>query len=239
MNLAIDIGNTLSKIAIFRGYDLVFASKYEALTADVVKGLVHEYRVQRAILSSVGSTPEGVSSYLSGLAGFIQFNFNTPVPITNSYASPHTLGPDRLAGAIGAHSMFPKRHVLAIDAGTTITYDMVTCEGVYLGGAISPGINIRFRSLKDYTQKLPLITPTSSFDLIGTDTQSCIQSGVLQGVINEVDGYINGLSELYDNLAVVFTGGDTFFFDKKLKNSIFVIPNLVLIGLNRILNHNE
>jgi len=134
--------------------------------------------------------------------------------------------------------MFHKRPVLAIDAGTTITYDLVTSDGVYRGGAISPGISIRFQSLRDYTQRLPLLSPSGTLSLVGTDTQTCIQTGILLGVIHEVDGYIDRLREQHDNIVVVFTGGDSFFFEKKLKNSIFVNPNLVLLGLNRTLNHN-
>ena len=122
--------------------------------------------------------------------------------------------------------------------GTALTFDFVNCKNQYLGGAISPGISTRFKALNHFTAKLPLVQFNNDYPLIGTDTTSCILSGVLNGIINEVDGYIDSIRRAYSDVKVVFTGGESFFFDKKLKNTIFVDSNLLLFGLNRILTHN-
>jgi type III pantothenate kinase len=128
--------------------------------------------------------------------------------------------------------------VLVIDAGTAITYEMITAENEYLGGNISPGMETRFKALNQFTGKLPLVTPSDDFQLLGTNTESAIRAGVQLGLLFEVEQYITYFNNIYQNLEIIITGGNAKFFDKKLKNSIFVHFNLTLIGLNRILEYN-
>ena len=165
-------------------------------------------------------------------------NENTSLPIKNLYKTPSTLGKDRIAVAVAANYLKPNTNVLVIDAGTTITYEFIDTKGQYLGGNISPGMKMRFNSLHTFTKKLPLIEHTENSDLLGNDTKSAISSGIINGIIFEMDGYINTLKEKYADIVIFLTGGDTFFFESTLKNRIFAHKNLLLIGLNRILNYN-
>lgn len=238
MNLIIDIGNSSTKIALVKGNELVTAQRQETISFDYLSKILTDYPVEKSIVSIVGEYDEEIFSRLRKKIPVLHFSSTTPIPIKNCYTTPNTLGADRLAAAVAANGMYPNNNVLSIDSGTAITYDFVNKEGEYLGGAISPGITTRFRALHQFTAKLPEVRISESFTLLGTTTQESILSGVLNGVTNEVDGYINSLREIYPDLKVIFTGGDAFFFEKNLKNSIFVLPNLVILGLNRILNYN-
>ena len=140
---------------------------------------------------------------------------------------------------LGAGALFPNKNVLTIDSGTCITYDILTKDGVYLGGSISPGLNMRFKSLHKQTSKLPLVSLTTEHPLVGDSTESAITSGVINGMICEIDGIIDRYKTDYSDLQIILTGGDAKFFDKELKNSIFAAPDLVLTGLNELLNYNE
>jgi type III pantothenate kinase len=161
-----------------------------------------------------------------------------PLPVVNLYATPLTLGVDRLAGVCGAQQIFPLQHCLVIDAGTCITYDFLDKEGKYYGGGISPGLKMRFQAVHTFTAKLPLVTPKGHVPLIGNSTESCIQSGVVNGVLAELDGIIDQYGKKFEGLRVILCGGDAMFFENQLKASIFASPELVLIGLNSILNYN-
>jgi len=238
LNLVIDIGNSFTKLALFRADDIVFSDRIEKFTAIYMTSILSSYPVEQCIVSAVGRFNKKSFNSLRKKVPVLYFSSSTPIPIKNCYTTPNTLGVDRLAAAVGANSLYPSRNVLSIDSGTAITYDLVNSEGEYIGGAISLGIVTRFRALHHYTAKLPEVTFSDSFKVVGTTTQESILSGVMNGIINEVDGYINSVRDIYNDLVVIFTGGDAFFFEKKLKNSIFVHPNLVLLGLNRILNHN-
>ncbi len=160
-------------------------------------------------------------------------------PLKNRYLTPDTLGYDRIAAAVGAYTIYPGKNVLVIDAGTAITYDIVTAKGEFLGGNISQGLEIRFKSLNKYTNRLPILErPEERPPLLGSSTREAIQSGIVNGLLFEMDGFIEAISKEYPKLQVVLTGGDAKYFVGKLKSSIFVDPNLNLIGLNRILEHN-
>ena len=154
------------------------------------------------------------------------------------YETPETLGKDRLAAVVGASFLKPGKDILVIDAGTAITYDFINSKKQYLGGNIAPGINLRLRSLHEFTQRLPLVQVNSESPLLGVDTNSALVSGALYGIVFEIDGYISTLKIKYPQLSVFLTGGSTFYFDTKLKSPIFAEKNLVLIGLNRILQYN-
>ena len=170
---------------------------------------------------------------------FIDLNEYTNIPIKNLYDSKSTLGKDRLAAVIGANNFYPKSNVLVIDMGTAITFDFINKKDQYLGGSISPGLEMRFSALNHFTGKLPLLKKNEKFSLIGSNTESAIISGVQNGIIFEIDSYINNIKKEYEDLKTILTGGDAIFFDKKLKNTIFVDLNLNFIGLNTILEYNK
>ncbi len=237
INLVIDVGNTLTKFAIFSGNKLLEVEKVDSVHLADIQQLVNRYGIKNAIISSVASMPANCQEYLANNGNLVLFSSTMPLPIKNSYTTPETLGSDRVAAAVAANLLYPNSNVLVVDSGTALTYEVITSNAEYLGGAISPGITMRFKSLNNYTSKLPLLNITNNYPIIGSSTVDSIWSGVLNGIVNEVDAYIDSLKIDYPQLKIVFTGGDAFFFDKKLKNSIFVHPNLVLIGLNRILNY--
>lgn len=241
MNLVIDIGNTRIKLAVFNDHDLMINVPLDELKVDQLQLLRDEYpQMNKAILSSVRDYPDEVRHFLdSSFEQFIEFNHLTPVPVINLYKTPGTLGVDRLAAAIGASCLFPGENLLIIDAGTAITYDLVTKNNEYLGGNISPGLATRFNALNHFTAKLPLVTPRIEFQPLGRDTESAIRAGVQLGLIFEVDQTIQYFSTIYTKLKVILTGGDAGFFDKILKNTIFVQFNLALFGLNKVLEYNR
>ncbi len=240
MNIVIDIGNTFSKLALFehgRISKLVQQTKFNnqqlAEILDTTGGIKH------GIVSLVGKDDEDIIKFLSEkLDILISLDNNTPLPIKNLYKTKSTLGNDRLAAAVGAYLLFPGYNVLVIDAGTAITYEYINSHGHYLGGGISPGLNLRYRSLNDHTARLPLLQASDKFKLPANNTREAIVSGIQTGIIKEIDGIINDFKAQFKVHKVVLSGGDAIFFETKLKNSIFVDSNLVLKGLNRILEFN-
>ena len=240
MNLVVDIGNSRTKTAIFSGKELVESSTFDELSMAHLKDLMKRFPLmKRAILSSVATINPSVSSCLkSAFPYFLELNDQTPVPIRNNYKTPGTLGLDRLAAAIGARELFPDKDLLVIDAGTAITFDMVEKTGTFAGGNISPGLRSRFRALHEFTKKLPLVEESDQWPFIGQTTEEAIRAGVINGMIFEIDGMIDLLKKKLPELQPVLTGGDAIFFERRLKNHIFVKFEITLIGLNRILEYN-
>ncbi|WP_117879982.1 type III pantothenate kinase [Aureibaculum luteum] len=236
MNLIIDIGNTRAKLAVFKQDKLVFSliSDHDDINKNIDK-LQEEYSLKNCIMSSVTNILTDVE--LKKFEKFVKLDHKTSVPFQNKYDTPFTLGVDRIALASAAANQYPKQNVLVIDSGTCITYDFINSKNEYLGGAISPGINLRYKSLNQFTANLPLLEQ-ASYKLLGTDTKSSIHSGVLNGFIEEINGIIKQYNSEFSNLTVVLTGGDTNFLAKKLKSSIFANPNFLLEGLNSILIYN-
>jgi len=241
MNLTIDIGNTRSKIAIIEQNEIIETITENDLSVLVLNNIFSKYSdINSTILSSVKDVdPEIISFLKSKSSNFIDLNEDTPIPIENLYESKSTLGKDRLAAAIGANNIFPNTSVLVIDIGTAITFDFINNKNQYIGGTISPGMEIRFKALNKFTGKLPLLKKNEEYCIIAKTTETAIISGVQNGIIFEINGYINKLKEQYEDLKVILTGGDAIFFDKKLKNTIFVNLNLNFIGLNKILEYNR
>jgi len=203
-------------------------------------GLLHHVRslpqVDACIISSVSAVDQEVMDALKQKAvHFMELTAETPVPVKNLYKTPETLGKDRLAAVVGAYSLFPAQDILVIDAGTALTIDFVDREGNYHGGIISPGLNMRFRALHEYTKKLPLQSQTDDFEIIGDSTLTAIASGVQNGIIFEVDGYINHFVKNFPQLVIILTGGDRNFFVDKIKKHTFAEPNLVFLGLEKII----
>lgn len=240
MNLVIDCGNTCTKVAVFDFGELKEKFVYSSLELADIEHFFVKFDIQRTIVSSVGTIKQDVLHELERRTkSFIFLDQNTPLPINNMYESKNTLGRDRIAVAVGANFLCSNRNVLIIDAGTAITYEFVDENNVYQGGSISPGLGTRLKSLHEFTKQLPLVEPKEIDMLYGKDTETAILTGVVNGVTFEIEGYINRFKEKYDNLFVFLTGGTAFFFERKLKSIIFASPNLLLIGLNRILNYNE
>lgn len=239
MNLCIDQGNSGVKLAVFDGDTLLFSDRYDSLKIQDMQVVFNRYHIRAGILSSVTDTEEPVLDFLrQSCRQFINLTDQTKVPVEVAYKTPESLGKDRLAAVVGAAFLLPRTDILVIDAGTAITYDLIDSEGVYHGGNIAPGIEMRAKSLHHYTSKLPLVEIDPDCPLLGTDTRSAIAAGVLYGVVLEIDGYIDRLLLKYPKLSAFLTGGSLNYFDKKLKNRIFADKNLVLTGLNRILQYN-
>jgi len=239
MNLVIDIGNSLSKLALFKGNEQVEFASTEKLNLVFLQNFLQKKKdIKSAILSSVINHSNEIDAFLKKNFFFIELSATTKLPMKNQYKTPETLGKDRLAAAVGANHLFPNANVLSIDVGTAIKYDFVNDENEYLGGGISPGIDMRFKALHTFTGKLPLISFQNPEKLIGENTSDSILSGVLNGAIAEVKGIIAEYEKQFPNLKVVLTGGYSGFFAKQLKNTIFADLFLVLKGLNVILNFN-
>jgi len=234
MNLIIDIGNTLVKYAVFKNNEVFIIKKSDDFDERLVDKLLKNNDIQKIIVSSVR---EKVT--INSEIHTVYLSEKTNVPITVKYKTPNTLGKDRLAGVVAAAVLYPNKNVLVIDAGSCITMDYIDKNKVYFGGRISPGIEMRYNSLKKFTKNLPKLTINTSFNLIGNDTNSSIVSGVQSGILAEVETIITDLRKENESLFVVVTGGDTIFFENALKNSIFADPFLVMKGLNEILKYND
>lgn len=237
--LAIDVGNSRSKIGLFQDRDLVqlVTFKNEDLSQNSL--LFSEFEINRVIVSSVNEVAEKSLKIETHYSNVLYLNYKTNLPISLGYESPETLGKDRIAAVVGAQKSISSSNLLVIDAGTCITYDFLT-KGVYLGGAISPGIQMRLKAMNDFTNKLPLIDwgRAKRPQTIGKTTITSMLSGTINGIIGEMQGFINDYLKQYPELQTVITGGDANFFEKELKNGIFADPNLVLKGLNEILIYN-
>lgn len=240
MNLIIEQGNTSTKVAVYSSEGRMQTSCiYKELTYSALESFFEKYDLRHGIMSTVIQPDcKLLSSLENTLLYFIFLDGNVPVPIKVQYQTPDTLGRDRLAAVVGAHYLRPEENILVIDAGTAITYELLEASGIYRGGNISPGMTTRFRALNHFTGKLPLIQEEENIPKIGYSTKTAIQAGVVNGIIYEMDGYIDDLRREYTDLLVFLTGGHSFYFERRLKNSIFADINLVLTGLNRILEYN-
>lgn len=235
MNLVVDYGNSSAKVAIFDQHKLL--EKHTFTQPDELKGFLESSSAENFIISSVSQDAELVLSWSRASHKFI-LTHKLPLPVNILYATPHTLGVDRIAGSCGAVQLFAGHNTLVIDAGTCITYDFTDSSKRYYGGSISPGLKMRFQAVHTFTARLPLVNPAENPELIGNSTESSIQSGVVNGTVAEMDGIIGRYREKYPDLQVILCGGDGPFFENKLKASIFASPELVLIGLNSVLIHN-
>jgi type III pantothenate kinase len=240
MNLIIDVGNTKVKLAIFDHQKRIkkTTSSHENFLIKI-KTLQREYpTIKNAIISSVGKISIDDLNQLENRFKLLVLNSSTKIPFKNCYETPLTLGVDRIALVSASVSKFPDKNVLIIDAGTCITYDFVTNQNEYLGGAISPGIRMRYKSLHNLTANLPLLDTKPPQNLIGNSTTESMHSGIINGVLKELDGIVEEYENKYQDLTVILTGGDTKFLSKQLKSSIFANSNFLLEGLNFILEFN-
>ncbi|MDX2247483.1 MAG: type III pantothenate kinase [Bacteroidia bacterium] len=248
MELAIDIGNTRTKIGLFQQNEMV--RNWNVPSADLEKNLAD-------CLSEINFTGElscgwmsvGTTQAIESFAVWSALPFpvnirpikvTDPLPIKNHYSTPHTLGIDRIVAVVGAKAQAPESAVLVIDAGTAITYDFATAEGVYLGGGIAPGVNMRFKALHTFTARLPLISAEGDTPLVGYSTETSIRSGVINGMREEISGIINRYRATFgDPFTVFLTGGDLHLFENHLKNLNFADVFLTLKGINHILTFKK
>ncbi len=240
MNLAIDIGNTRIKTGRFDGDRLLAQQTWDNWTPAQLCDWVTNQSAQNVILSTVaGPTDPAVLKCLQAFDRFLELGPVTPLPIVNRYRTPETLGKDRLAAVVGAFQQFPNTHCLVIDAGTCITYDLLTDAGIYLGGNIAPGTAMRLRAMHAFTARLPAV-PVAGDDegWLGDTTETAMRRGAQMGAAMEIEGYIALCQSRIGRINVILTGGDADFLAKKLKSKIFVNHHLVLMGLNKILNYN-
>ncbi len=239
MNLIIDQGNTRAKIAIFKDQELCEMSELDCLDVKSLKEFIGSRVIKNCILSSVKTVGSDLCAYLkTSFFNFVHLNYKTPMPLRLGYATPETLGCDRIAAAAGASDAKAACPVIVIDAGTAITYDFMNAEGVFEGGDIAPGIHLRLKSLNEFTDRLPLIDKTGEVPLVGYNTETAIRSGVINGICYEIEGFIATIKATHPMVLVFLTGGDAIYLAEKIKYPIFVDKNLVLKGLNRILNYN-
>jgi type III pantothenate kinase len=243
MLLAIDIGNTQIKAAVFEqntllNKEIIAFSNWKIAVKNTLRNFP---RIKNCVVASVGKLQKEDFLYLSSTLKVHFISSESKFPFQNLYCSPKTLGIDRMLLAAGAVFQFPNKNRLVIDAGTCITYDFIDENDNYLGGAISPGITLRYQSLHNYTAKLPLLTKELPEKIIGNSTNQSIHSGVINGVTLEIEGFINAYSCQNDNFIIILTGGDSDFLAKRLKNTIFANPNFLLESLNQTFqyNHND
>lgn len=239
LKLIIDIGNTRIKAAIFENNELqqfiVFTTTTELLKSTIFT----DHSISHCIIGTVVNNIDAFIDQLNQYVKVLLFTNETSIPIKNKYQSAHTLGSDRLAGAIGGNFLFPNQNLLIIDAGTCIKYNFVNNKNEYIGGAISAGLNMRFKTVHTFTSRLPLLKIDDDFNtLIGTTSDESIRSGAQEGAVAEIDGFINQYQQSYPDIKILITGGDVNFFEKRLKNPIFADSFLILKGLNTILEYN-
>jgi type III pantothenate kinase len=238
MHLAIDNGNSRTKVATFNPQAQGDFAVVAFVSSAEMWDFLNKHTFDNVIVSSVKGDAQQILSGVRATGSRVTLTSSLPLPFRVSYRTPHTLGTDRIAAVAGAMSLFPSRNCLVIDAGTCITYDLITNEGEYLGGAISPGVRMRFEAMHKQTARLPLSVPVHAPPLVGSETESCLQSGVMNGIEEEIKGIIARYKAQTADLQVLMCGGDALFFENIDKHSIFVAPDLVLHGLRRILIHN-
>lgn len=234
-----DFGNTRLKCALFQGRELIEMVVLENGHPDTIQTLINSFQPDKSILASVINHDPEVETVLAGSTLFHKLGHTSKIPFSTPVGKPETIGADRLAAVAAAVDLFPKQHNLVIGLGTCITYNYVNPQHEFLGGSISPGMQMRFRSMHEYTALLPLVEAENGFPLIGYDTKTNLLSGVILGMAKEIDGIIDAYALKFNNFNVLLTGGDMAFFVPHLKNKIFADPYLIYKGLYAISEFNN
>ncbi len=237
-NIVVDIGNTRSKAAVFEGTVLLEKIIFKGEDVRAIEVLLENYHPATSLISSVGIKADTIIEMLKTQTICFELTPELPVPFHNLYATPHTLGMDRVAGVTGAMHFFSKQNCLVIDMGTCVTYDFITAGADYLGGAISPGLHMRLQAMAHFTQRLPELAFEKPVSFIGNSTQNSMLAGAYYGLLGEINETIQRYDEQFWDVQVILCGGDAELFDKHTKKSIFAAPDLVLYGLNNILDYN-
>jgi type III pantothenate kinase len=238
MLIAIDIGNSRIKAGVF--INKILYKTFDSLSESELIKLVNEYPDFAVYVCAVSKIPPHFLNLIVNKHRLVQVSYLTNIPLKINYHTPDKLGIDRLVGSVGAWSIFTGKNILIVDIGTCVTYDFVSENGYYLGGAISPGLLIRAKALNSFTEKLPLVNINlEEPNLIGNSTEACIKAGLVLGLKYEIQGFISAYKKKNNDLVVVLTGGDASFFESLLETTIFVDPNLILKGLHYIFINNE
>jgi type III pantothenate kinase len=238
ISICFDFGNTRLKAAIFKQNELLEVVVLEKGNAIEVADLIAKWSPSKSILSSVIHHDKSIEALLAEKTSFHLLGPNSIINFTSPVGKPETIGADRLAIVAAAVDKFPNQHSLAISLGTCITYNFVNNQHQFLGGSISPGMQMRFKAMHEQTALLPLITPSSDFTLVGYDTKTNLLSGVILGIAAEIDGIIGAYEQKYANFNVLLTGGDICYFARHLKKRIFADQNLIFKGLYAICEKN-
>lgn len=243
MNLVVDVGNSQVKYALYNaGHKLIMSKSIHQISfLEELDKLFKAYpKILNSILSASGKVNEAWLALLQQKTNCIQFSHETPIPIQINYHSPKTLGLDRIALAVSAKHEYPNKNCLVVDLGTCITYDFVSQRGVYEGGAISPGIEMRFKAMHTFTANLPFVKEKLEMpkNYLGKNTTECLKIGVIQAIIHEIEGFTKQYLADYEHLTLVLTGGNAQVLAERVKNSIFANLNFQLAGLYQILIYN-
>ncbi len=239
MNLVLDIGNSLLKVGIFKNNNLINYFEFNQDYYLNVKSIIHKNPITYSIASNVSESNNKLIELLSNETNLIKFNSSLKVPFKNCYQTINTLGKDRIALVSNASKEYPKENILLIDLGSCITFDFLNNKNEYLGGSISPGLRMRYKSLNNYTANLPLIDPKEIDYFIGKNTEDSIHSGIINGIISELNSIIDKYTNQYKEIRIILTGGDSKFLFKKIKNGIFANPNFLIFGLNFLIELNK
>ena len=239
ISLCLDFGNTRQKVGVFKGRDFLKEINLPDTSLISIEDLLNEWNPEKIILSSVINHDPAIETYMAAKSKFHRLNHTSQLPLTTPVGKPETIGADRLALVAAAVDLFPHSHNLVIGLGTCITYNFINNQHEFLGGSISPGMNMRFRAMHEQTALLPYIKAEKQFPLIGYDTKTNLLSGVIWGMSKEIDGIIDEYALKYSNFNVLLTGGDMPFFVPHLKNRIFADPNLIFKGLYAISEFNN
>jgi type III pantothenate kinase len=238
MNLIVDIGNTSTKLAVYKGPERIIVSRINDLKCEELEKTIGGFRIDKAIISSVRELPPFITDLLfSNIPRTHILSHRSKLPFKVEYETPDTLGADRLAGVAGAYLYFEGENILIIDAGTAITFDFLYGNS-YKGGNISPGIGMRFKALNTFTGRLPLVKQSSDFSFPGRNTNDAILAGVIGGITYEINEYIRTFKKEHKNIKVILTGGDSSFLKEKLSYKTNYMPDIVIDGLNYILEYN-
>ncbi len=240
MKLVLDIGNTLGKLVVYDQEDEVFKTQFELgeMYATLIELFLNFPEITQAILCSVVSIEPQIQLFLKEKTILLKVNSQLKLPFENRYETPETLGADRIGLVAAAVFKYPGKNCLVVDAGSCVTYDFISSDGIYRGGAISPGLQMRFKAMHEHTNKLPFVTLKEEFIAIGANTQNSILAGAVNGLVFEIEGWQSSLEHTYEDLTLILTGGDAQFLSKRLKNTIFAHSNFLVQGLRQLLDYN-
>ncbi len=240
MNLALDIGNTRRKIGLFNGSRLLERIVVTDWKTQHLLDYCNQAGVRRVIVSTVTTPDESLNTVLAQYFDLLELTHETPLPFTNRYSTPRTLGKDRLAAVAGAQTLMPGQHTLVVDCGTCIKYEVLTAAGEYLGGNISPGAQMRSKAMHAFTARLPEVDINIPADFIGQSTITALQNGAFRGAALEIEGFVGLFQKQFSPLNIILTGGDAVFFQAIISiSNVTFEPNLTLYGLNNILIFNR
>ena len=239
MNLALDIGNSFLKAGIFKNNNLINYCEFNREYYSNLKSILDKTPITHSIVSNVSESNNQLIALLSKKTNLIKFNSSLKLPFKNRYQTKNTLGKDRIALVSNASKEYPKENVLLIDLGSCITFDFLNSKNEYLGGSISPGLSMRYKSLNSYTANLPLINPKEIDYFIGKNTEDSIHSGIINGIVGELNSTIDKYKSQFKEIRIILTGGDSKFLFNRIKNSIFANSNFLIFGLNFLIELNK